>query len=338
MATALRPFKLLQAGIETTKGTLVAATRQLPGDHGFTEEQDFYRSPFPAGVRSNVGGAGVIIRKGYAIDYSSDLTAEDILWMLETGVKGGISPSTVDINAKLWTYTPELTTGVPTIKTATFEMIHADGVTNHYAGEVGYGMCESFKIDWAFNQEAKFSAKFFARARQTTTPTGALTPYASREPLVSNLVFVYLDTTWAGLGGTQLQTIIRSGSIEIMTGYAPNYTLDGRSDKDFVNHKVGIITGKLSLVMELDATAASRIANYRANDVVYIRVRNEGSLIGSVSAKKFVQIDGAYRFVSAPAFSEDGQQILVSLDLESVYDSTGTKTLEFSAQNLLAVI
>lgn len=338
MAASIHPFNKLQVGLEATKGTLVPGTRVIIGEHGMVEAQDFYRSPYPASVRANVGGAGVITRKGVSIDISTELTAEEILWALETGVKGGISPSTVDTTAKLWLYTPELTTGVPTIKTATVEMIRADGVTNHYYGEAGYGMTESFKIGWAYNQPATLGIKMFARARQTDTPTASLVAYPSREVLASNLLSIFWDTTYAGMGGTALTGLVRSGSIEVMTGYEPDYVLDGRADSDYGLHKVGNITAKLSLVMEFDSVAAAKFALYRSNSLVYIRLHTTGSLIGAATALKYVRIDGAYRFVSPPQFSADGEQVLCTMELESVYDTTGTKTLEFSAQNLLTAI
>lgn len=322
----------------STKGTAVAATRQLVGDHMMIEEGDMYRSQYPAGVRANLGGAGTFIRKGTAIDYNSDLTAEEILWLLQTGVKGGTTPSTVDTNAKLWLFTPELTTAVTTIDTMTAEMARGDGTTNHYYGESAYVMTQSFKIDWAFNQIARLSAKLFGRARQTDTLTAAIVPYTSREPLASNQLAVYWDTAYANLGNTALAGLVRSASFELTTGYAPDYVLDGRTDVDFGLHKVGPLSGKLSLTMEFDSVAAAKFALWRSNSLVYIRLHTTGSLIGAVSALKFIRIDGAYRFIAAPTFSADGDQVLMSCELESFYDTTGTKTMEFSAQNLLATI
>ena len=138
MATAIRPLDKLQFGIEvvSTKGTLVAATRLIRANATLAEEMDFYRSDYPQGIRANVGGAGSIMRKGIALDVETDLTAEEILWPLMTGVLGSVSPTGAG-NAKTWTFTPELTTAVTTIQSATVEMLHSDGSTNHYYGESG---------------------------------------------------------------------------------------------------------------------------------------------------------------------------------------------------------
>lgn len=336
MATSISPLNKIQLGIESTKGTLVAATRLIECDGEATEEQDFYRSAYPQGVRSTAGGLGVITRKGFGLKVSTDLTSSEILWPLHTGVRGSLSPVGGGA-AKTWTATPELTTGIPTIAAATIEAIRSDGTTNHYYGEAGYGMTSGFEIEWAYNQVSKLSWEMFARARQTDTPTGSLVVYSTRKVLVTNLLFVYLDTTWAGLGGTQLTGIVRNAKLTVDTGYRPNYTMDGRADLDHVNHKVGKLSAKLSLLLELDAVGAARFTAYRANSGQFIRLKSTGDAI-SGGGNHTVQVDGAYRFTGPPAMQADGDQMLVACELESYYDATGTKTLEFVAINELAAI
>lgn len=329
MADALYQLRKVQFGEESNKGTLVAATVQMVGDATYTEEQDFYRSPYPAGVRSNVGGLGVITRKGVMVEIASDLTAEEILWPLNCGVKDvtGVD-SSGDVTH---TYAPELTTGIPTLATATIEYIESDGSTNHVAREFGYGLCSEFSIEWAFNQVAKLTHKWFARASQSSTPTGSLTAYSGRKALVSPLLSVYLDTSWSGIGGTQLSGTVRSCKLDVSTGLAPDYKLDGRADLDFTKYKVGPLTAKLSMVLELDASGATQIASYRSNSGLFIRLKQLGDTV--VAAQRMVQVDGSYRFVSPPQIAPDGDQTLVTLDLESYYDVTGTKALEFAVLN-----
>lgn len=336
MATAIYPLNKIQLGIESTKGTLVAATDVIRCDGELIEEQGFYRSQYPQGVRAMAGNLGVLVSKGYTLNVETELTSEEPLWPFETGIIGGISPSGGG-NAKTWVYTPELTTGIPTIKTATVEGIRSDGSTNHFAREFGYAMTRSMRFEWAFNEVAKFGWSMFGRASQTSTPTGSLTEYATRKELVSNLLFVYLDTSWAGLGGTQLTGIVRNVTLEVTTGYEPDYTLDGRSDLDLTLHKVGLLTGRLSMLLELDSVGAARFTSYRSNTGQFIRLKNTGDAI-SGGGNRTVQIDGAYRWVSPPAMSNDGEQMLVACELEAYYDPTGTKTMEFTLINELAAI
>lgn len=336
MATALRSFNRLQIGEESTKGTLVAATRVLPGDWSYDEEQDFYRSAHPRGLRANVGGAGVITRKGVVIEGEQELTPQDILWPLHCGVLGGVTPATSG-DEEEWTFEPALTSGVPTIDSATIEFQRQDGSTVHYYGESGYCMCESFTISWAVNQVVRLRQRWFGRARQSSTITGSLTEYTGREPLVTNRMGMYLDTSWAGLGGSLLSGVNRSGSLEVMTGFTPDYTAEGRSDLDMSKHNVGLHVARLNFVHELDATGAARVANFRANDLVYIRLNFPGAA-NIDSNPPVVRIDGAYRFVANPSFSDDGEQVLVGCSLESVYDTTGTKTMSYLVRNELGAL
>lgn len=335
MADALEELRLAQLGFESTKGTLVAATRQLVGDWDFREPMGVYRSPYAQGVRANVGGAGQITSKASMFEMkATELTAEEMAAILCMGVRNvaGVD-SSGDVT---WTFSPQLTTGIPTLKTGTLEIIESDGSTNHFARKTGYVLVESFKIDWAFNEIAKLSYKMFGRASQTLTPATGLTPYSTRLPLDSALMSAYLDTSWSGLGGTLVDGTLRSASLEVNTGLAPDTKINGRTDRDFTKEKVGKLTAKLKMLYELDAIGAARIAAYRTNDLAWIRLKQLGDVI--VVAQRKVQIDGAYRFTSEPQVSSDGSQRLVAIDMESVYDPTGGKSLEFVLINGVATL
>jgi hypothetical protein len=237
---------------------------------------------------------------------------------------------------KTWTFVPQLNTGIPTIDTATIEYLRSDGSTNHFYAEAGHAMTSSFGIEWAFNQPAMLSWDMFARTRQSGTPTGALVEYPSREILISNLLAVYLDPVWADLGTTQLTGVMRSTSFECETGFAPNYTMDARADADMTDYQVGILAATLSVTMELDAVSSARLAEYRTNSLVFIRLLQTGTLVDAEA--RSVQIDGCYRFTGPPSFSEDTQQGLVSFELEAVRDATTDSALEFEVVNGLAAV
>jgi hypothetical protein len=334
MGTAILPLQKIQIGEETTKGTIVPAQRILRGQWTVEEGIRFYRSAYPEGFRANVGGAGVILQKGMTFRCSTELNADEILWPLLLGVRGNISPTT-SVDEETWVFDPQLNTGLPTLDSASLEWVESDGSTNHIASKAGYAMCRSFGIEWGDVAEARLNYELFARARQVSTPTAALTAYASREIMVSQMVSVFLDTAWAGLGGTLLSGIVRSGRWECTTGIEPNHTTNTRSDRDYTNHKlVGKLRATLSLVMELDAAAAAMINTYyRSNALAFIRIKaSGGSNINS--NPRSVQVDGAYRFAdNGFSMSDDGEIRLVTMSLESVYDTTGGKSLLFTVLN-----
>lgn len=336
MATAIKPLEKLQIGIESTKGTLVPATRVIVGENRLIEHRERYRSSYPRGVRATVGGAGVLTKQWAEVTVDTELSAEQILWPLMTGVRGSVSGSNSN-NAFTYTFTPQLTTGIITVDAATVEFIESDGSTNHIASEAGYGLTESFRIESTPEDIAKLSWKMFCRARQASTPTAGLSPYTGLEELPGALLSVYLDSASGSLGSTQLTGIVRSCSFEYMTGLGPDFTADGRSDKDYADHQVNSLSAKLSLTLELDAVGAARFDDYRTNDIVFIRLKWTGGTAGDAGTKT-VQVDGCYRFAGDPTFPDESDQKLVALELEAVYDSTWTKIVEFVITNGLSAI
>lgn len=333
-AVAIKPFELVQAGREATKGTLVPATRKLVGNGLLKEVVERYFSEYPRGVRASVGDYGSVVMQGVEFEMETELTDNEVLWPLLLGIRGNVTPAGAGAD-RTWTFTPQLT-AEPTIDTATLEFALSDGTTNHIYREAGYCMCSGFEMEWAFNQVAKLRWRGFGRARQTGSPTAALTPYSTREPLVSALTTVYIDATGAGIGGTAVAAIVRSAKHTCETGFTPDWTLDGRADKDMVSHKWGSLKGGLQLVLELNATAATEYANWRAGTKRFIRVKNTGSTIGA--GNRTVQVDGCYRLRSEPSVSYDGEYAVLTFDFEAVYDSTWTKILEYLAINEITAV
>jgi hypothetical protein len=330
---ALGTFDQIQIGMESAKGTLVAATRRLIGKGGIKEIQERYYPSYPRGVNTTVGGDGEILMKGTGFTIEQDFTPHDILWPLLTGLKGAVTG--VGAVEKVWDFTAPSLTTVPALDSATIECNYNDGATNHLYMEAGYCMAKSMKIDWATNQVAKLSHEWFGRARQTGTPTAALVPYANRKILVSPAAKFYADTTYAGLGGTQLTGIVRSGSLT--TNFFPDadFTLDGRADRDFVTHKMMPLTQTLDLVLEMDSVGAAEYSNWRGATRRFIRIDTDGPTIGGSVYR--VRAEGSYRILAVET-PEDGNTKLVGLKCEAVYDETAAKALGFQITNDLAAV
>lgn len=337
MAVAIKPFRKLQIGKQSSFGTLVAATSQVLGEWSVREISDRYRSSYPRGYNANVGAAGVDVMKGVELDVQGELSAEELIWCLQAGVKGGVTPTGPTDSAYTWTYTPQLT-AAPTNEYYTFEQVESDGSTNHIAREFGDAVLNELEISASGNENVSMRHSWFARASQASTPTSAQVAIASQVPLVSNLAKVYLDTSYAGMGGTQLTTVVRSLTWKYKSPFEPKYTLDGRSDLDLTGyHFHAGFKATLDITAEIDATLATAlITAWRANSLRYIRMEFTGAVIGAGSTARSIKIDGAYRFVGEPQYDDDSRTVAVSL--ESVYDATGGKTLEFVVVNGLSAV
>ncbi|GIW19670.1 MAG: hypothetical protein KatS3mg064_2827 [Tepidiforma sp.] len=333
MPTALASLNRLQLGKETAAGTAVAATAVIPGAAEFEETIEFYRSDYPRGVRVAAGGAGVITGRGTTLKVETELTAEEVLWPLLTGI-ASVTPTGTG-PAYTWTFAPALS-GHASIATATAEFVRTDGATNHYVAIAPYCICTTFGIEWSASEVARLSWEMTGRARQAGAPTASLTPYASREPLVGGLGKVFVDGSWGALGTTQLLGTVRSGSLEVTTGLVHTRTVDGRADLDATEHTSGMLEAKLDLVVELDAAGAARYAQYRQNELAFVRLRFEGTAIGG--QPRYVQADGCWRVAGAPKWQADGQQVLLGLSLELVQDPATGNAIRFEARNGLGAV
>ena len=328
MAVAAYPLRKVQVGFESAPGTLVAATQQLVGTFVLTEEIDRHFEENPRGVFVPVTAGGIDIRKGAILTGEQELTYEEILYPLQSGLLLDAVPT--GIGPYVWQFLPDWAT-VNALKALTVEYVIDDGSTQHYEREFGFGICRSFGFDFAFGEIARMRTEYFGRATQSSTFTTSLTPLTGRSPVASNLLKVYVDDTWGGLGGTQVSTLVRSATLDIVTGRDPDYTLDGRSDLDMVGIRTGRATGTLSLVMEHTADAATEIGKWRAGSQRYIQlIVTDGT--------KIIQIDFSGVYTSPPVFSQEDDIEIVTMELALEYDTTASEALDITVTNQIATL
>jgi hypothetical protein len=328
MAHGIYDLRKTQIGLEATPGTLVAATQQLVGEAVYTPQiERVFDSKRPSGVRATPDSdGGIITRKGSRLALSQDLSYEEILYPLLCGVNNDAAPT--GSGPYVWTMEPVLS-GVATPKTATIEVVIDDGATQHYEREFGYAVCESFDINLAAGSLAKIDSTWFGRAEQSSTFTAALTPVTGRSPIPSDLFGLYIDSSWANLGTTQISTFIRSLNLHIDQGVRPGHALDARADLDFTHLLHGSFSGTLSATVEHTADAATEIGNWRSGTPVFVQlIATDGT--------KIVQLDMAAVYTSPPVFSEDEGVELVSFELQLEYDATGGKIFSAVVTNSVA--
>lgn len=328
MATALNALEKLQMGIETTAGTLVAADTVIVADSGgtFTPEIDRQAITDVHGVLAEVDDLDV--RKGSLLSVTHSLDYEQVLIPLVTGLKGVTTPT--GVGPYTWTVTPAVS-APEALSAATFEVSFTDGTTRHLEREFGYGTCSHMAISSTFNAPATITADYFGRAPQTSTFTGALTEL-SRELIPGSSFGVYIDGTWAGLGTTQKSGLVRSFTLDLLTGAAPKYTLDARSDLDMGGLTRGMVTGTLELVMEYSADGDAEYDAWESKTRRFISLEATGS--GTRSLK----LQGCFEYTTPPAFSVEEGLRLVTLTGALRYDPTSTNVVSAEVVNDLSGI
>lgn len=230
-----KKFKLSQSGREATKGTLVAATqRQMLKEFGITLRTEAERDQeLLKGILAE-GGNELIFRHG--VDWSVPETpvvfGQFMAWLAMT-FKGGVTPT--GVGPYTWLYTRPITSD-PNVDSRTFEVRETDGATPS-DWEFGYAMCRRLTVKFAQGQSVRFMAEGFGRRLQTSTLTALSNPAVVQAP--NALTKLFIDSTWAGVGTTQVVGQVLGAEFTIETGLDWEETMDARADMDFQIHTVG---------------------------------------------------------------------------------------------------
>ncbi len=333
----VRALRKIQLGVETTRGTPVAATARLIGDVTFRDASEKVTPERDYGLRSRSAELGQIVRQLTEMELDTELSFEQILYPLLAGVAGGVTGAEVTPTEAdyLYTFTPSQTAD-PAPKAYTLEYVENDGTADVLALEAAYALCKSLKLSGSQGGEfAGMSCSWFARGPSSTTPTASLA-IPSRTLIPASKWQVYMDTTFAGLTSAgALDAIVSAFDWELETGIAPKFRVDADS-VDFAAYQFGKRAAKLSLTLDLSAASETERASYfRTAALRFIRLRVEGSQIGAGENHR-INIDGAYELVGpVEAGAEDEGQSQVTLEYQSMYDPTATKDIEIEVVNTL---
>ena len=327
MATGLLPLRLLQIGFEATiLSGAVAATKKVIGRAGVMPQIDWDAEDFPRGVRMPTDEI-TAVRRGNEITIEADLDTEQILWPLSSGLQEGtitgIGP---------YVYTHSLVTA-PTLRSLTAEFVVDDNATKHYQREFPACLTREFTISAERNQMAKLAWTMFGRAEATSTVTAGLSA-VTRTRIPANLFILYIDATWAGRGVTAKTGTLRGFTLTVPTGILPDYTLDGRTDYDFVTQAYQLSRPQLVLRANHNANMATEIGNWRTGTRRYVQLK---ATQGAGAAERTLVIDLSLRLVSWTFGDEDGQETVEST-WEVVYDTTGTQGMQIVVTNGLATL
>lgn len=301
-----RTFNKIQAGIESSRGTAVAATRHLPGS--LTVPTD--RKPkFPEenlALRARSQRSAIYQLLADNVRYSlTDGVFQVLPLLFSIGLKGGVTGAeqTTDQDDYLYDFSPSLT-GDNDPVAMTLE--YGD---NTQAYEIEYTMAKRIRIAGNPGSDAAVTidADLFGRQITPVSFTGAIATPLYTE-MVANMAKFYIDGTWATLGNTQKTGLLREFSVEILTGV--HYKFHGNGAKYFSTHGESLIDVMATFTFEGDSTADTEFDAFQAGTPRAIRLLIEGPQIGS-GDKHALQLDmyGSYEEVIPLGGNEDGDNL-----------------------------
>ena len=308
------PLMIVQAGLETTAGLAVPATRLVdmePGQATLKFEQELITvtraGSLATGHFAYAGGYQPTIEfKNLPVSYT------DLPWFAnfftapdETG-----SGASTD---KTYTNTPSDTADVA--KRGTFEVGGRDTWVTDFkiSGCAG----KSFGLKWDRKGLWRMDATFVGMALTKATKTGALTARTVKH-IVGAGTKTYVDTST--LGSTIVTARLLTGEFLDEEEMTPQYTLDGTTGDAYAPGSI-TLTGnrKVSCKLKILFTSAGEWDAFRAATIQKVRIKQVGPVLGTSFWSVILDIVGVWETYD---FDDEGGALTASLSLTALYDST----------------
>lgn len=328
--TGTKPFFKFQAGIESTPGTAVAATRLQPIVSGNMVEHA-ERTYIAEERQSLIKNYRAVATKQYVELTGIEVapTFEDLAWWLQFFAKGGVAGVVEDTTAYRYTFTPTATSD--DLKTATIE--YGD---NTQAYETEFCVGSRMELTLARNAPASMSVDFMGKQATETTFTGSLSNRVT-EDINGALAAVYIDANGGTIGST-LVTNVLDVKIGLETMQTQFWALNGSlAPVDVYRSAPRSATVEMTMAFTNKTEYAAFKANFNGDDPRLIRVKVEGSQVGAASQKKLAQFDLYTVWAEAPFGEQDGLRV-IQLSGETIYYPTATADWNFQVVNGLATL
>lgn len=332
MATNEVILQKTQAGLETVRGTSVAATRKLYAQVAMSYDRPIGSFEDRSGTyearRRIMYGREVI-----GLTATDIATYEDLPWWGQMAWKGNVAGvSDAGTPAPAYTYDQTPSAAVDDLKSATFE-VNEPG--NPY--EIDQVMVNSWTLRGDSDSDDEpgwmFEAEMLGRTLATTTYTAAI-PDRDTEVILARGTKLFIDD--ATLGTTQVLGKLISFSV---TGNnAIHFKAFAENEAGFAANKVGrqARTVDAQFVMEFDSDA--EFAKYRSTSPSkrYVRLEREGSTIHT-TVKKRARLN-MIGYWSAISWGDREGNIIATFGLSCFYDTTAGYAFSPVIVNALATL
>jgi hypothetical protein len=328
----LKAFRRIQiSNPEDTVGTAEAAVEILYGTMSFKpgliiHQPDEDRNNLAANVADDL-----VVGKLVELNWQGDLNFRHIIWALAMSLCGNITPTqpdpTNEPNAYLWTFTPALTAPNTPDESDGIDTFTIEYGDDTQAYEAEYCFATQIQISGAPNEPVKISLTINGRQETDTTFTAALTAQTVQRAPFNKAKF-YIDTTWAGLGGTQKTGLLRGFTWTLDTMFKAFVTADGNL------YFASVVEDKKNPVLELtyrwNSDSDSEKTKYENRTDAFLRIEiwGESELDSGQDNLPYLILDQCVRYTDWPELSDEEGASTVKVTAEGRYDATGAKMFE----------
>jgi hypothetical protein len=298
-----RALSYVQWGLEGTPGTPVPSTRRLAAEvAGVPLDRVWTPVRYADGTRDE---ASEFRNDTYLVNGSLNFPQgyfQILPGIFQCMLDGTITPAeqTPGEGDYLWAVAPSFS-AANAPDTMTLEM--GDNVQFF---EAEYAQFTRFLLSWQVpsdGSEAPVSIEtdFFARQVTPVAVTASQTLHSGLQLINGALARLYLDTAWAGLGGTE-KSILRGGQIEIRALNHPKKM--GSGVKYFTSVGEGLIGATVTLDIEGNSDADAIYDLYQAGTARALRLDFDGPQIGAGDSYK-ASFDFHGQFIEVVPLNED---------------------------------
>lgn len=314
MAAPITILDVAQVGLETTRGTLVAATSILDMEPGGAALKD------PVNViRVRNAGSLATSHRSYPglrkpeVEIAGNWTYNWAPWWLNLFL-GPLAAGTGAAADKTWTFDSTVVSDTAdNLKSASIELGGKDARPAEYklAGAMGQKLTLSIKP----GEPWRYKATLLATSITAAAKTASLSTLSSIVDVLTTLTKVYIDTT-SVFGTTQRVGSVVSAEIEIGIGTGVRYTLDG-SRNPTRQAVVGPRAISAKLIVEYDSQTEYTAA--QAATAKRVRIEATGPTLGASAYRCTLDLPGTW---DAYDWGDDGGVRTETLTLVGQYDAT----------------
>lgn len=311
--TGALALERIQAGLESTRGTAVAATRRVYGERGPAFFEPTYKKEFlnEANTSYIANYRHVVVEQSAKLTIPAWVTAADLPWWGQLFWKGSVA-ATGPTNTSVYTYTFTPTVASDDLKTATFEVF-----TDTQGFQIPFALADKLEISWQAGKPVMMSAELIGNAFASTSVTGAISDRTGLNAIAGATAQVYIDAAGGTIGNTAYNNVV-GGKITWQNKWMP------------INHSEGTLayddavreTRSVALELDVHYKETAELAQLTADGERLIRVAFTGPAItsSSPSTNESIKVD-FYGFYLGAAFSANKAIRMVKLTGESQYDT-----------------
>ena len=323
-------FRRIYAAKEAAKGTalaLAATATKLTG--ALTVNPEIGRhNPMDERFSLAEYRRNRITRTDARLDWDGDTIYQYLPMFLGMAVKGGVAAGAVvgDTVSKLYDFTP-----------TEQALNNPDAYTFHYGDDqlvqqLSYVTAESLEITFNPGEVATMRAQLFSHHPATVLAWPGTLPDDATNliEVLGHEASVYIDDTWADIGGTQKSNLVLGGTLRINSGFVGKRDIESDEDFNYITERRR--HWELDLDMKVNADFRTEYAKYSQDGlgaIRAVRLAFDGPDIAASTATAktkygFTVSMMGYHMVDPSLLQEREGEDFVRMSIHSAQLSSGT--------------